>query len=148
MASEPWTGKTVLIVDDSDAVRAQLAGIYSDLGMRVGNFAKNGIEAIGIYEQTRPDFVSLDIVMPEMHGIDCYRRLMAIEPGLNFLFVSCLGADPAVITAFEGKIPANRFLGKPVTYESMHKALLGIYSAVAALPPADLHQSSIKNVVA
>lgn len=128
MSDNLWAGKSVLIVDDSERMRLELAAIYSDLGLRVANMAKDGVEGIKLFQKEKPDLVSLDIIMPEMHGIDCFRRLLAVEPNLKYLFVSCLASDANVIAAFDGVIPADRFVAKPASYESIRQALATIFA--------------------
>jgi two-component system chemotaxis response regulator CheY len=141
MSNKLWQGKTILVVDDSEVIRIELSGTYSDLGMRVVDTAKNGIEGIELYKKHTPDFVSLDIIMPEMHGIDCYRRLLAIAPNLEFLFVSCLAGDPTLLAAFDGKIPAARFVPKPGSYEKIEKALLAAFGGVPVLQNIEIADS-------
>ncbi|MDF2502312.1 MAG: cheY 2, partial [Anaerosporomusa subterranea] len=59
---------TVLVCDDSILVRKQLKDLLEDLGCQVLE-AKNGLQGVELYRQEKPDAVFLDIVMPEMDGI-------------------------------------------------------------------------------
>jgi two-component system chemotaxis response regulator CheY len=66
----PLKGKTILVVDDSRAQRRKLRELYESLGMRCVGEASNGLEGLTLAEQLRPDVVSLDILMPVMHGVE------------------------------------------------------------------------------
>ncbi len=71
----------VLVVDDAAFMRATLVKLLrqgSDIEV-VGE-ARNGREAIGIFNTTRPDVVCLDIDMPEMDGITALKHFMATRP--------------------------------------------------------------------
>ncbi len=59
--------KTVLVVDDEPNVRAYLANLLEDAGFNVLT-AGDGHEALSIIKSTRPDFISLDLVMPRKSG--------------------------------------------------------------------------------
>jgi len=60
--------KTVLIVDDEPDVVDYFAGILERAGFNVMT-ASNGREALGCVARKKPDFISLDLVMPEKSGI-------------------------------------------------------------------------------
>jgi len=117
-----FAGKTVLIVDDSDSVRKRLEATYSALGFQIVGSVADGVEAIGEFEKLRPDLVSLDIIMPVMDGIECYRKLTKLGCE-NCLFVSALGNDRNVIDAYQKEIASWRFVGKPVQSVQLIDAL-------------------------
>lgn len=60
--------KTILVVDDEDDVREYFADILRDAGFNVMT-AADGEEALDQVRQHRPDFISLDLVMPRKSGI-------------------------------------------------------------------------------
>jgi CheY-like chemotaxis protein len=59
--------KTVLVVDDEPDVRNYLSMILTDAGFNVVN-ASDGVEALEIIREKKPDFISLDLVMPRKSG--------------------------------------------------------------------------------
>ena len=122
-----WAGKTILIVDDSSLVREQLSSLYSSLGMTVVEMAEDGVKAIELFKTVAPDIVSLDIIMPEMNGIDCYRHIKALDPDFNFMFVSCLAAEAATSELLQDEIPSQQFVSKPATQESVERALAFLF---------------------
>lgn len=60
--------KTILVVDDEDDVREYFADILTDAGFNVIT-AADGVEALERVREKRPDFISLDLIMPRKSGI-------------------------------------------------------------------------------
>ena len=83
--------------------------------------ASNGLEAVEIFRRTDPDVVTMDITMPQMDGIECVERLVAIKPDVLILIVSAL-ADKATAVEAMGK-GANGFLNKPFSDRQLNEAL-------------------------
>lgn len=135
--SQPWAGKTVLIVDDSPTVRTYLTGMYEKLGFTVSGIASNGIEALREFEKKRPDLVSLDIVMPEMNGIECLFNLKDRDPSVTFVLVSVLAGDAGTIKQFAEVIPAYCFISKPATREKLEASLIQVFAANTAAKVTD-----------
>ena len=102
---------TVLIVDDSPLVRYQLADIFEDLGFDIIGEVSNGNEAIIIYTEKRPDFVTLDILMPEKSGLETLEELMKINPEAKVVMITALGKQEIVSKCL--KKGASDFLVKP-----------------------------------
>ena len=69
-------GKSVLIVDDSDHVFVRNYAQHIPVkGLKVVGECENGLQAIEFLEENpNVDLVSLDVIMPEMDGIECYRK--------------------------------------------------------------------------
>ena len=72
--SDPQKMKTVLLVDDTDFMRKSQRDILSKHGYTVVGEAKNGIEAVGMYKELKPELVIMDIDMPEMDGLRQQRK--------------------------------------------------------------------------
>lgn len=66
----PLAGKSVVIVDDSQFQRRKLRELYESMGFRCIGEAANGLDGFTVCEKLRPDLVSLDILMPVMHGVE------------------------------------------------------------------------------
>ena len=74
--------KRLLIVDDNKKIRLLLRASLVDTEFEVVGEAENGIDAIGMVVETRPDIVLMDIEMPSMNGIEATRFLMERFPNL------------------------------------------------------------------
>jgi two-component system chemotaxis response regulator CheB len=71
----------VLVAEDSLTVRELLVAILeSDRGIRVVGQAKNGIEAVELAKQLRPDLITLDVHMPVMDGLQATKEIMVQAP--------------------------------------------------------------------
>ena len=112
--------KTLLVVDDVATNRALLRDLLGALGFRMLE-ADNGVAALLLVKIDPPDMVLMDMVMPDMDGIETTRRLRA-EPRTANTPVLIISASS---TPEEGQraiaAGANAFLGKPVD----EHALLG-----------------------
>ena len=68
--------KTVLIVEDNASLRHALCKLFKrKADLDVCGVAKNGNEALEVAAQLHPDLVVLDLLMPEMNGLDTARAL-------------------------------------------------------------------------
>ncbi len=103
--------RSVLVVDDAAFMRATLRDIFSRNGYTVLGEARNGNEALVLYDQLKPDLVTMDIVMPEMGGIEAVRRLVAVNPGARVIMCSAMGQQALVIEAIQAG--ARDFVIKP-----------------------------------
>lgn len=119
----PWKNKTILIADDSGIIRAQLAEFYQNMGLKIAGFATNGMEALSACEKLHPDIVSMDIIMPEMHGLDCFEHIRTEFPAIKVLFVSCLVINQILSDEILDHISRDLFLSKPPEKEAAEIAL-------------------------
>jgi len=118
---------SVLIVDDALFMRMMIKDILSKDGLDVIGEAENGVEAVKKYAELRPDLVTMDIVMPEMDGIEAVRNIMKLDPAARVLMCSAMGQQPLVVEALEAG--AKDFIIKPFqpakVVEAVRKALQG-----------------------
>ena len=70
----------LLVIDDATIMRMRIAGIAREAGWEVVAEATNGLEGLARYDEHRPDFVTLDIVMPELDGVETLRALRIRDP--------------------------------------------------------------------
>ena len=103
--------KTVLIVDDALFMRNLLRDIFEAAGWEVVDEAANGAEAVEKFRQHHPALVTMDIVMPEIGGIDAMRKILAEEPLARVIMCSALGQESMVMDAI--KAGARDFIVKP-----------------------------------
>ena len=84
--------KKLLIVDDSITVARQLEKIVTGTGeFDVIAHAKNGAEAIAVYQSKHPDIVCMDMNMPVMDGITALRTIVALDRNAKIVMVTSLG---------------------------------------------------------
>ncbi|MCB0287023.1 MAG: response regulator [Calditrichaeota bacterium] len=71
----------VLIVEDEVAQRMLYEAEISEMGFQVV-LAKDGVEAVEKLREHQPDAIILDLMMPNMHGLDAMRKLLSINPNI------------------------------------------------------------------
>ncbi len=103
--------KRVLIVDDALFMRSLLRDIFETAGWEVVAEAENGLQAIEAYNSHQPDLVTMDIVMPEMGGIDALKKIVASHPQAKVVMCSALGQESMVMEAI--RAGACDFIVKP-----------------------------------
>ncbi|MDB4942054.1 MAG: hypothetical protein JWP97_1588 [Labilithrix sp.] len=113
---------TVLLVDDDVEMREDLAALLAERGYALKQ-APNGVIALKMMLEKRPDAVVLDLGMPVMDGYEMLRRMRA-HPDLRKLYVivaSGLGAARDRELAFEAG--CNELIVKPYKAEQLASAL-------------------------
>jgi two-component system chemotaxis response regulator CheY len=117
--------KTVIVVDDAGFMRTMLKDILTRQGFTVVGEAKNGFEAVAMYKLLKPDLVTMDIVMPEMTGIDAVKEIVKEDPKAAIVMCSAMGQQAMVIEAIQAG--ARDFIIKPFqaarVVEAVNRAL-------------------------
>ena len=117
MTSRP----TVLLCDDSRALRMLAARQLDDGGFHVVGEAGNGHEAVSQYQALKPDVVLMDLVMPECDGKQALGRILAQDPAARVVILSSLGAQSDIEECL--KLGARSYLQKPIDPEVMDRVL-------------------------
>jgi two-component system chemotaxis response regulator CheY len=103
--------RRLLVVDDALFMRKMICGVAAEAGWDVVGEAENGREAVALYEQLRPDLVTMDLVMPEMGGLEALREIRARDPGARVVVVTALDQKQSLMDSIrEGAID---FIVKP-----------------------------------
>lgn len=103
--------RTVLICDDAIFMRAMIGDILRQAGFEVVGEAETGLQAVEKYRELRPDLVTMDIVMPDMGGIDAVRAIVSEFPEAQILMCSAMGQQALVVEAVQAG--ARDFVVKP-----------------------------------
>jgi len=111
----------VLIVDDAMFMRQSLAMLVRELGHEVVGMGGDGEEAIKLYNELKPDLVTMDITMPIMDGLEAIKRIREEHPQAKIVMVSAMGQQPIVIEAIQHG--AMGFIVKPFTRETISSAI-------------------------
>lgn len=101
----------VLIVDDAIFMRKMISDILVENGMEIVGEADTGAKAIERFKELRPDLVTMDIIMPEMNGIDAVRKILEFDAQARIVMCSALGQQALVQEALVAG--AKDFLIKP-----------------------------------
>lgn len=121
--------KRVLIVDDALIMRRRIREIAEEAGWLIAGEARDGEEAVALYQQEKPDLVTLDIVMPKMDGVSALQEIIQHDPQACMVMVSAVnqkeklaeciqaGAVDFIVKPFE-KASLLSFFKKHLTAES------------------------------
>ncbi|GMX65592.1 MULTISPECIES: response regulator [Paenibacillus] len=113
--------KKILIVDDSLFMRMILRNVIQELGYETVAEASNGLEALTLYSELKPDLVTLDITMPEMDGITALEEIKNMDPDAKVIMVSAMGQQALLIRAVS--MGASDFIVKPFSKDRVREAL-------------------------
>jgi two-component system, OmpR family, response regulator ResD len=103
--------KKILVVDDEPSIRDLLRVVLESRGFKVIE-AGNGLEALHIFEANQPDMVILDVMMPQMDGMECCRRLRTITES-PILMLTAKGEDYDQVSGLD--CGADDYVIKPFT---------------------------------
>ena len=110
----------ILVTDDSKLLRKKLRGELEELGCEVIE-AENGKEAIMQDLKEQPDGVILDIVMPEVGGIEALQDIKEVSPELPIIMLSSAGTTQKLKQTLE--LGALDFIQKPYGSEQIKQAV-------------------------
>jgi DNA-binding NarL/FixJ family response regulator len=120
---------TVLVVDDSDAIRERLCELLGESPrLRVVGEACDGVEAILAFERLRPDAVVLDIQLPGIGGVEVLRRIKAAAPRCVVVMLTSFQQGP--FREISRTLGASAFFHKATEFELVP----GFLNSVAAEP--------------
>jgi two-component system chemotaxis response regulator CheY len=100
----------VLICDDAIFMRTMVGDILQQAGFEIVGEAETGLQAVEKYHQLQPDLVTMDIVMPDMGGIDAVREITK-QIRARILMCSAMGQQALVVEAIQAG--AKDFVVKP-----------------------------------
>ena len=107
--------KRLLVVDDALFMRKMLCGVAAEAGWEVVAEACNGADAVALYQQHRPDLVTMDLVMPVMGGLEALRQIRALDPNAKVIVVTALDQKQSLMESIrDGAID---FIVKPFERE-------------------------------
>ena len=101
----------ILVVDDAVFMRGMIRDIFARPPFVIAGEAENGVEAVRLYQELRPNLTTMDIVMPQMDGITAVREIMRIDPMAKVVMCSALGQEMLIAEAIEAG--AKDFIVKP-----------------------------------
>lgn len=125
---------TVAIVDDALLIRMQMKKFFEEtMKFEVIAQGSDGNEAVAIYQQQKPDLMTIDLTMPNKSGVDAIRDIIQHDHQANIIVVSAI-KDAALITEAL-KLGAKGFINKPLQFSSeefVQSFKEDIYEALAA----------------
>ena len=112
----------VMVVDDSKISRMMISSMLAKTNFEVCAMAENAAHAIDLYAKTRPDVVTMDMNLPDADGIECSRRIHAMDSRCKIVMISAM-KDAKLI--MNGRLAGiSSFLQKPVSTNELLDTLM------------------------
>lgn len=125
----------VLVVDDQNVVREGLVAILSfQSDIEVVGQASDGLEAVQVIPQLKPDVVLLDLMMPVQDGLVTIPQLKKIMPEVQILVLSGFAEGDLIFNAI--KAGANGYMLKDATREQLFEAIRDVSQGLGSLHPS------------
>lgn len=125
--------RRLLVVDDAMFMRKLIGDVARDAGWVVAGEAADGLQAVELYPQLRPDLVTMDLVMPNMTGLEALKAIRALDPEAKVVVISALDQKQALLDSIQHG--ALDFIVKPFDRDRV----LGLLRKLGgpAAPPDD-----------
>lgn len=128
----------VLVVDDHPVVRAGVRCLLAETDdvVVVGD-AANGSEAVAEAARRKPHVILMDLRLPELSGVEATRRVLAADPGVAVVVLTCPDAQAEILAAIEAG--ALGYVAKTAERSELLDAVRCVARGEAWLPPDLTH---------
>jgi NarL family two-component system response regulator LiaR len=124
----------ILIVDDHAMVRSGLRNfLYAYEWLTPVGEAADGAEAVAFCTTHEVDVVLMDILMPEMDGVEATRQIVALDKGINIIVLTSFHEQDQVEQAL--RAGATSYLLKNASAEGLAQAIRAAYAGRSTLAP-------------
>ena len=110
----------VLVVDDEAAITDFVCNFLKRLKIATEK-AGNGEAAIEAFKKTKPDWVFLDLKMPDMDGFEVIKELKKIDPNVKIIMIT--GSEERESQTRAKKLGAVDYITKPLDLEDLHQKI-------------------------
>ncbi len=138
----------VLIADDIHETRRNTRLMIATMdNVEVIAIASNGLQAVEMAKEQRPDIVILDINMPEMDGLTAYKHIVQAYPNTGCIVISAENS-PAIMTV-AASIGIKEYLTKPFTIDELETAINHVQKQLKETRPKAIqfNQANLNSVV-
>ena len=123
----------VFVVDDNDLARHLVRRLVESQGLQVCAEAKDGREAVQMVGAVQPDLIILDLLMPEMNGLEAAREILKLRPSVPIVINTFYASEQVLVEA--QKVGVRHVVSK-----SNHQSLVAAVNALLrkeGLAPGD-----------
>ncbi len=117
--------RKILVVDDAKVIRMVIKQILTRHGFQIAGEAGNGREALEKYKELKPDAVTMDIIMPEVDGIQGLKEILAFDKQAKVIMISAIDQRDSLTDAIRNG--ATDYVVKPFEDDRMVTALKNIF---------------------
>jgi two-component system NarL family response regulator len=123
----------VLVVDDHRLMSEGLSNLLAAHGIEVLGVASDGVEAIALAQELRPDVILMDIRMPRCDGLSATRQIKALRPEIKILMLTTSAEDQDLFESV--KSGAAGYLLKSISGNAFIEALWGLEQGTPPFSP-------------
>jgi DNA-binding NarL/FixJ family response regulator len=136
----------ILVVDDHAMIRLGLIGaLTSEPGMEVVGQARNGREAIELHAKLSPDITLMDGILPDMHGVEATREILAKRPSSKVILISINETAEDIRRALEAGV--RGYVPKSCEQDTIVEAIRSVASGKDFLPPELARRLAERNAI-
>jgi two-component system, chemotaxis family, chemotaxis protein CheY len=111
----------ILVIDDAIFMRKLIKDALAPLGVEIVGEAANGKIGLEMFHRLQPDLVTLDIVMPEMDGLQTLEAIRSTHPKFPVIMISALDQREQMLKAMN--LGASEFIVKPFDHARVASAV-------------------------
>ena len=131
----------ILLVDDVTAVRKGLSTILQLMDdLRIVGEAENGLEAVKLAEQLKPDVILMDLAMPELDGFEATKCIKANHPQIGIIVFSI--HDDGDTREKARAVGADAFINKEAETQQLIDAIQNVSAQAASRRPKENHNGN------
>jgi DNA-binding NarL/FixJ family response regulator len=124
----------ILLADDHPLLRDGVAGLIADQSdMELVGEASTGLEAIDQFRKQRPDVTLLDLLMPELGGIDAIKTIRDEAPEARIIILTTYKGDAQVLSALRSG--AQAYLLKSALRRELLDTIRAVHNGQKRIPP-------------
>ncbi len=112
--------KRILVVDDEVATLTLLRRVLSPEGYDIIT-STSGTEALQLFQQEKPDIILLDVIIPQIDGLNVLRRIREQDPIVGIIMISALTSEKIARNAI--LFGANDYMTKPFTFHDLRSRI-------------------------
>lgn len=115
---------SIMIADDSDAIRLVLKDILSIGDHTILGEAKDGAEAVTVFSQLNPDLLLLDLAMPKKDGLTVVKEIIAQHPTAKIILITASDDQKIIQACLDSG--ATSYISKPFDFNNVLKSISDI----------------------
>jgi len=125
----------ILVVDDHHVVRQGLVALLNIMPeIKVVGEASDGLQAVELHRELRPDITLMDLQLPRLGGVDAIQKIRADNPAARFIVLTTFDGDEDIFRALQAGVKA--YLLKGMTIEELLSTIQAVHSGKTRISPA------------